>query len=184
MKKMLILAVAAGLLVMAGSAMAATTDTVNINLLVTPVVVTDLNVAPTYYSFGSVGVGVTTCSITALVLTNDGDVGVTIDKAVWADDEWDLTLDPTTQDGFDLWAVVAAAEPDATAYETAKSSFNENGLGDSYFNALTQGAGTAVDMSPTGGTSTANLWFRLDMPQSVTNTNEQTVHVRLRANPQ
>ena len=163
---------------MAGDMMAASTDSVNINLLVTPVVVTDLSVAPTFYDFGSVDVDISTSSLTALVLSNDGSVGVTIDKSVWADDDWDITAGTSTQDGFNLWAMVASGVPGLVGYETAISSFNESAL--AAYNALTEGSGTAVSMNPS---DTDNLWFRLDMPVSVANTNQKTIQVRLRANP-
>ena len=163
---------------MAGSLMAASTDSVNINLLVTPVVATDLSVSPTFYDFGSVPVNISTSSLTALVLSNDGSVGVSIDKSVWADDSWDITAGTATQDGFNLWAMVASGVPGLVGYEASISSFNESAL--AAYNALTEGSGTAVSMNPS---DTDNLWFRLDMPASVGNTNQKTIQVRLRANP-
>ena len=164
---------------MAGTAMAVTsTDSADVNLLITPVVICDLNVSPTYYNFGSVRVKKSTCSVTALVLTNAGDVGITIDKTVWTDDAWDITKSSTSQDGFDLWAMVQAGAPGQVAYTTSQSSFNESGL--QAINALTYDTKVKVDMSPT---DTANLWFRLDMPRYVTSDVQRTIHVRLRANP-
>jgi len=163
---------------MAGVAMATSTDSADINLLVTPIVRCDLNVSPTYYNFGNVQVKKSTCSVTALVLTNAGDVGITIDKTVWTDDAWDITKSSTSQDGFDLWAMAQTLAPGQAAYTTSESSFNESGL--TVMNALTYNTKVRVDMSPT---DTANLWFRLDMPRFVTSDVQRTIHVRLRANP-
>ena len=144
------------MVVMSGVVMAGSTDTVNINLLVTPVTTANLNVDTTYYNFGNVAVGVTTCSISALVLSNAGSVGVTVEKAVWDDDDWYVSDETTETNGFDLWAMTNASEPGTAAYTTGNThNFDESAL--QAFNNLTDSAGDQVALNPE---VSANLWFR------------------------
>ena len=178
MKKLIIGLMVVGLMgMMAGTAMAAT-DSANINLLVTPVVATSLIVSPTWYDFGNVAVKTSTGSATAITITNDGSVAITVDKAVWTDGDWDITKSSSVQDGFFLWAMTNASVPSHTAFETALSSFTKTLQG---HNTLRDSSAAGVTMNPSG---TESLWFRLDMPASVSNTNEQTIHVRLRGTSQ
>lgn len=177
MKKLIIGLMAVGLVgMMVLPAMAATTDSANVNLYVTPVVVVDLNVSPTYYDFGFVDVETSTASVTALTLTNDGDVGINIDKTVWDDGAWYINLSTTTQDGFDLWALTNATQLGHDSY-IGGHAFSETKQ-DGGFTRLTNLGGTDEDLDPE---ETANLWFRLDMPRYVTTINQQTIHIRLRA---
>ena len=183
MKKLLLAVLVAGLLGMAGgNLMAATsTDSANINLLVTPVYTVDLNVNPTYYNFGNVNVQVTTCSVAALTLSNNGTIGFKVDKAVWDDGvDWEITKSSTEQNGFDLWAMVQAAAPGKTDYDNATNYKFTKVVGESGFTNLIDkdASATQVNMDPT---FTENLWFRLDMPKYVENVNQQTIKIRLRA---
>ena len=178
MKKLIVGLMVVGMLgVMAGMGEAAVTDDVKINLFITPVVITSLTVSPTYYYFGSVNVDSSTGSITALVLTNDGDIDVTIEKEMLADgDDWDITLSSSVENGFRLWAMVSDNQPDHTAFETGVSSFSKANL--STLNDLTDTTGTLVTMSKD---ETNNMWFRLDMPYAVSVTDEQKIMIRLMA---
>lgn len=178
MKKMILVLMVVGLLgVMAGMAQAQSTDSANVNLLVTPVVSVQLSVSPTYYDFGSVAVGISTCSVTALTLSNDGTVGLTVEKAVWADDDWRIDYSSTTQDGFGLWAMTNASQPGQASFTTGNNHDFDNVLGDSGFDELMNSGGTNVSLNPA---ATGELWFRLDMPASTGNTDEQTIQVRLK----
>ena len=159
-------------------AMAATTDSANVTLIVTPVVKVDLTVSPTYYNFGYVDVLTSTASITSLTLTNAGDVGLTVDKAVWDADEWRIDYSSTTHDGFDLWAMTKNSQPNLTTFDNVANYKFTKGTGDSSFSDLY--CKDTVGDEDLDSEETANLWFRLDMPVYVTNTNQQTIHVRLR----
>ena len=164
------------LLMMTASVFAASTDTVNINLMVTPIITVDLNIETTFYNFGNVGTGVSTCSVTALVLSNDGSVGIKIDKAVWGEDEWYVTEDVTAVNGFNLWAMSSTTEPGQGDY-TGDHAFDESNL--QTFNALKDSDGsTDAYMDPS---TSENLWLRLDMPQSTSNGNQQKLEIRLKA---
>jgi len=179
MKKLfavLMMAVLIGL--MAGVAMAATSTTY-ISLLVTPIATTSLMVSPTYYNFGIVAVKTSTCSTTALTLTNNGQVGVTVDKVVWDDDTWRVDYSSTTQDGFRLYAMVNVSAAGAALFDTGKATFTTTAQ--TGWNALTNSSAAAVTMNPD---ATNSLWFRLDMPKSTSNQAQKTIHVRIRGTSQ
>ena len=178
MKKLIVGLMVVGILgMMAGMGEAAVTDDVKINLFITPVVITSLTVSPTYYNFGSVDVDTSTGSVTSLLLTNDGDIDITIEKEMLEDGaNWDITLSSSVEDGFRLWAMVSAGQPSHAAFETGVSSFSKVAL--STLNDLTDTTGTQVEMSKD---ETKNLWFRLDMPYAVSVTDEQKIKIRLMA---
>ena len=179
MKKLIVGLMVVGLVGMAaGSALAGSTDSANVSLMVTPVVSIDLNVSPTYYNFGFVAVKISTCSMSALTLTNAGSVGLTVDKAVWDDAEWRIDYSSTTQDGFDLWAMTKNSQPGLATFDSEANYKFTKGTGESNFSDLFS-HDTAAD-EDLDSEETAELWFRLDMPVFVTNTNQQTIHVRLR----
>ena len=163
--------------VMAGVALASTSSA-NINLLVTPITTTSLTVNPTYYNFGNVAVKTSTCSVTALVITNNGSVGITVDKTVWTDDSWDIALSSAVQNGFNLYAMVNASAAGKALFDTGLSTFTKVLQ---TFNALTNSSAAAVSMVPD---ATNNLWFRLDMPKSSSTSSQKTIHVRLRGTTQ
>ena len=176
MKKLIVGLMVVGLVGMTvGTLMAASTDTY-INLYVTPVVTTSLTISATYYNFGSVNVRTTTGSVSALTLTNDGDIDITLQKEVTDADDWDITISSTAKDGFILWAMVSDNQPNHTAFENGSSSFSNVGLSD--LNNLTDTGGTQVSMSKD---ETEDLWFRLDMPDSVSTVTEKKIMVRLLA---
>ena len=176
MKKLIVGLMVVGLVGMMGlPVMAATTDSANVSLIVTPVVKVDLNVSPTYYNFGFVDVLTSTASITSLTLTNAGDVGINIDKTVWDDAEWRIDYSSTTQDGFGLWAMTDDNQPGQSNYTTVNGHEFDNEIGT--FSNLTELGGGDESMDPS---DTESIWFRLDMPDNVGNTNQQTIHIRLR----
>ncbi len=178
MKKLIIGLMAVGLVgMMVLPAMAATTDTANVSLLITPVVRVVLSVSPTYYNFGFVDVKTSTASVTALTLTNWGEVGITIDKTVWDDAEWRIDYSSTAQDGFNLWAMTRPSQPGVGDYDNANYEFSASSKNAGFTDLY---CGNPVEDEDLDPKESANLWFRLDMPVSVTNTNLQTIHVRLR----
>ena len=176
MKKLLLGLMVVGLIGLMAGAGEAATDTNDIDLYVTPVVETSLTVSPTYYDFGDVDVGVSTGSASALVLTNDGDIEITIKKEITSDDGWYITRSSSAEDGFDLWAMVSVDQPNHAAFENTFASFSKTGLGAE--NILPDTGGTQISMSKD---ETNNLWFRLDMPYSVSESREQKIEIQLTA---
>jgi hypothetical protein len=177
MKKLIVLLMVVGLMgLMAGMGEAADTDDVKINLFVTPIVTTSLTVSSTFYYFGLVDVETTTGSVSALTLTNDGDIDITVEKEVLSTGDWFVTRSSTTEDGFILWAMAATSQPSHAAFVAASSSFSKAGL--STLNDLTETGGAQVEMSKD---ETKDLWFRLDMPYAVSLSAEQKLQIRLMA---
>ena len=124
-------------------------STAEIETRVVPIVTTSLVSAPTYYNFGNLEVGTSSNSVTALVLTNDGTVGIKIEKTVWDDDGWDITKSTEQLNGFNLWAQIKAARPDTMDFtETSTHKFSKDGVGASYYSVLTDATGIQVDLTP------------------------------------
>ena len=176
MKKLLLGLMVVGFVGLMAGAGEAATDTNDIDLYVTPVVETSLTVSPTYYDFGDVDVGVSTGSVSALVLTNDGDIEITIKKEITSDDGWYITRSSSAEDGFDLWAMVSVDQPNHAAFENTFASFSKTGLG--VENILPDTSGTQISMSKG---ETNNMWFRMDMPYAVTESREQKIEIQLTA---
>ena len=150
----------------------------DISIMVTPVVTVSLSASVTSYNFGALSVGTSSNTVTAIMLTNDGTVGVTVEKTVWDDDGWDITKSSSEMDGFDLWAMTKStdsARPGLADF-TSTHRFTETAL--QLFNDLTNCAGTVEDLDPD---EKASLWLRLDMPKKVSTSQQQTIHIRLKA---
>ncbi len=179
MKRLTLALVVVGILGMVAGTGWAATDPAKIDLYITPIVTTSLTVSPTYYNFGSVNVRTSTGSTSALTITNNGDIDITVEKEVNADDDWNVMLSSTTKDGFILWAMVSAGQPSHAAFVTGESSFSIAGL--NQLNDLTDTTATQVTMSRD---DTENLWFRLDMPYSSTTSAEKKIQIRLKATSQ
>ena len=179
MKKLILVMMVVGLAgMLAGTVRGASTDSADINLLVTPVITVTLNVSPTYYDFGNVDVQITTCSITALTLSNDGTVGILLEKAVWNDDDWDIEKSSTVQDGFDMWAMTKETQPGQSEYTDPNDKFVKLLLDAGYNELYNRTDGQQEDLD---SEETKDLWFRLDMPKYVTNTDQKTIQVRIKA---
>ena len=149
----------------------------SVDLVVTPIVTEALTASPTYYNFGALNVETSSNSASAIVLQNTGGVGITLEKAVSADGAWDVTQSSAVTDGFDLWAQCNATRPNMNTFTTGNThNFNETAL--NTYNNLTTNAGAQVSLTPT---STANMWFMIDMPKSVTVTDAQTITVSIKA---
>ncbi len=179
MKKLILGLMVVGLVgLMAGTGEAAT-DSNDIDLYVTPLVTTSLTVSPTFYNFGIVAVDSSTGSVSALVLTNDGDIEIVIRKEITASDGWYITRSSSAEDGFDLWAMVSDSQPDHATFENTFASFSKTGLG--VENILPYTTGSQVTMSKD---ETNNMWFRLDMPYAVSESREQKIEIQLTAESQ
>lgn len=156
--------------------------TEDIETRVVPIVTTSLVSAPTYYNFGNLEVGTSSNSATALELTNDGTIGIKIEKVVWNDDGWNITLSTNQVDGFNLWAQAKsteAARPNISDFTEADThNFSKDGTGSSYYNNLTDDTGTQIDLDPE---EKANLWLRIDLPAKVTTGSQQRIKVKLKA---
>ncbi|MBN2406238.1 MAG: hypothetical protein JXJ19_00945 [Elusimicrobia bacterium] len=174
------------LLVMTGAlAFAGTQD---VYLYVTPTGITTTLSKSGDVAFGDQAINTSTCSATGVLITNTGTVSVEMDKTVMfirddgvGDDVWALAESTGTVDQCVLWCYANATEPalgdygTAGSYTTAVSSFSTTF---NTFNALKNGAGTQITLTPGQGTTT---WFRLDMPNTVSTSNEKHIGVRFQS---
>ena len=154
-------------------------DTADVTLTVTPIVVAALTISPTTYAYGNLDLAISSVSASGLTITNSGSVGIKLEKTVTDDGAW-ILADATGQiDRFVLWSMTNPGRP-ASGDFTSLNTHNFSTTLTEY-NNLTDSAGTQQTLSPT---NTANLWFRLDMPTSVSSGAGQTITVRVRATAQ
>jgi hypothetical protein len=176
-RRLLTLAAAAGLCALSfGKAWAA--NPVDATITVTPIATVNLSLAPTYYVFGSMNVNTSSNSATAIVLTNNGSVNVSVDKTMVDDAAWVIDTTTGTTDHFVLACATAAARASATSFPNG-TRFSTTL---STYNPLTGTDGTSTqNIAPAGS---VNLWFRLDMPSAVSSQAQQTFTVRFQGTAQ
>jgi hypothetical protein len=134
-----------------------------------------LTLNTTFYDFGTVAINSSTSSLTALRLTNNGQVNVTVDKRI------------ATQSNPVGWTAGASTGLDTYVLYCATSTVQ---LPLSRFGSPTQfGAqGNVTALSGPGGASPAlptqgagsfeDLWFRLDMPTALSSLAARSITVR------
>ena len=156
-------------------------------ITVTPVANVSLSLTPTTYAFGNLSVNTSSVTGHALTLANTGDIKARITKQIPSDTG--------------LWVadVSSAVAPNHYILSVATSSFAPNPDESQFSNTGTvhrfgkavantgadtalqglQGGGANVDLDALGGSApSADLWFRLQMPTSVTSTAGQEIVVR------
>jgi len=149
-------------------------DTADVTLTVTPIVVAALTISPTTYAYGNLDLAISSVSASGLTITNTGGVGIKLEKTITDDGGWTLASTTGVINEFVLWGMTNVSRPvvdDFTGGHKFALSYNN----------LTDSVGTQQTLSPT---NTANLWFRLDMPTSVSSGAGQTITVRVRATAQ
>ncbi len=142
-------------------------------ITVTPVATVSLTLAPTTYAFGPVAVALSTVSVSSLTLTNVGEVAVTVDKRIQSE---------SSPAG---WTAGAAAGADTYVLYVATSTFQPSP------GAFTAGAhrfgavSNVTNLNGLGGTQpivavggAVDLWFKLDMPLTVSSQAARTITVR------
>ena len=170
MKGVLALAALVGLA--AGRAWATNTPA-NGTVTVTPVANVSLTLPTTTYSFGTVSVGVSTVSTAGLTLTNNGQVGVTVNKQITADPSGWTGGTSAGADAYVLYVATSAAQPAPGSFVSATQ------LGAvSNSTALTGTSATTPTLSPTGGGASVTLWFKLDMPTTTSSQAQKEISLR------
>ena len=150
-------------------------STAIVDVMVTPIVTVSLAASPTYYNFQTLALNSSSISATAIVLTNDGNVGVTMQKHGSDSSPW--TIDTTTgSNRFTLYAATASARPSLGALETAG-----NRLATTLSNLQGNGGGAQVTMNPT---ENVNLWFEIHMPTATTTAAQRTIPVHFQGTSQ
>ena len=148
-------------------------STADATITITPVANVSLAISPTTYAFGTLDVNTSSVTASALTLTNNGEVNVTVSKQV------------TNQSNPAGWTSGAAAAADTYALYTATSTFqpalSDFTAGNHLFGAINNV--TALE-GLGGSTPTVNVsnsvavWFRLDVPTIVSSQVAREITVR------
>lgn len=166
-----------------GVAFAATTD--DVTLTVTPggVGVT-ITATPNSYAFGTVNLSLSSASVTGILLSNTGTVGAAMDKKVQditsAGTAWSLAVATGASNKTVLWCfsqeTLASIADFGTvgSYDSSKASFVVAAVPTAY-NALKDSSGNAVTINAGKGATT---WYRIDVPNTVSASDAQSIVVR------
>lgn len=150
---------------------------IDATITVTPVANVSLAISPTTYAFGNLDVNTSSFSATKLTLSNNGEVDVTVDKRITAESSpagWTAGT-AAGADTYVLYAATATARPQLTDFSTANHRFGA-------LNNVTAlkglGGSTPVVNTSGGALPSVDLWFRLDMPTTVSAQTSRTITVR------
>jgi hypothetical protein len=167
-------------------AWAANTGYIDGTITVTPVANVSLNLAPTTYAFGNLDVNTSSVSAIPLVLSNTGNIAARITKQIPSDTGlWVADVSSTTPNHYILSVATSSFAPDANGLQFSNTGTVHrfgaavaNGGSNTSLRGLA-GAATDVDLDAMGGAADdTSLWFRLEMPVSVTSTAGQEILVR------
>ncbi len=169
-----------GVFVTLASSQARASNPVDGTITVTPVATVDLTLSPTTYAFGSLDVGVTTVTASALSLSNNGSVDVTVDKRIQTQSSpagWfasTIASPNNAANTYALYVATAAVRPASGAFSVASHLFDGTGA-----NPLRGLGGSSPVVTTSGGSlPSVDLWFRLDMPTSVADNSAREITVR------
>jgi hypothetical protein len=169
-----------GVFIAFGQRQAVATNPVDGTITVTPVATVDLTLSPTTYAFGAIDVGASTVTVSALTLSNSGSVDVTVDKRIQTQSNpagWSASTIASPNNApntYALFVATAAARPTAGSFDVTSHLFNGTSA-----NALRGlGGGSPVVTTSAGALPSVDLWFRLDMPTSVVDSQAREITVR------
>ncbi len=165
-----------GLLMGLGSAHAlSNTDPHDGTITVTPIGLVELQLSPTFYAFGALDVATSSNSATALTLSNPGSVNVTVEKRI---------TDESVPNGWDAVAAVGLVDEYVLygATSTARPGLSEFGSGTEFtdnltLNDLTGSSGTGSVPNIDAVSGSVDLWFKIDMPTSVSSQASRTIEI-------
>jgi hypothetical protein len=177
-KTMKHLGLAALLASVAGLGKAWAVDYTDGTITVTPVASVSLNLSPSSYAFGNLDVNTSSNSATALNLSNTGNVSVTAAKVIQSNPaDWTAVISTGAVDQYTLYCATAAARVPLAGFG-AGTKFGAAANS----SALTASDGVTSPVIPVAGS--VDLWFRLDMPVSVSLQAPETITVRFTATAQ
>ena len=174
-KKLKLAGLAAMLVLCAGKAWAV--DFIDGSITVTPVATVSLNLPTTYYAFGNVGVNTATSSVTGLSLQNTGNANVTVSKKITDQSNpagWTAQVSTGTIDQYTLYCA-------ASASQFAIGSFGAGTKFGILNNSSSLTAADGVTNTSIAVAGNTPLWFRLDMPTSVSNQTARTITLEFTA---
>jgi len=172
-KTKLLMAVGLGLGILGKSPQVWAISTADATITITPVANVSLAISPTTYAFGTLDVNTSSVTASALTLTNNGEVDVTVSKQV------------TNESNPAGWTSGTAAAADTYALYTATSTF-QPGISDFQTGAHQYGAlNNVTPLEGLGGSTptvavsnSVALWFRLDVPTIVSSQQAREITVR------
>jgi len=155
----------------------ATNTPADATITITPVANVSLSVSPTTYAFGTLDISASSNSASAVSLTNNGQVDVSVTKQI------------TNQSNPAGWTAGASAALDTyvlyVATSTTRPGVSDFTTGAHAFGALSNvtsleglGGGNPIVTNPAGILPSVNLWFRLDMPTTVSSQIAREITVR------
>ena len=155
----------------------ATDVTQNVTITVAPITAEAFTIDPNTLPLGTVGVGVSTGNVSALVIDNTGDITLTFQKTVWS-----ITGDPTPGNAWTMADPAAAgsfllhaqAQAAAGVWSADEVEFS---LTLQTYNDLTNATATQLSLDKD---ATENLWFMLDMPTSISWADSQSIVVTIK----
>ena len=168
-----------GLFGLAGTRVWAATNTPAFaTITVTPAADVSLDiVGTTTYAYGQLdvsAVSVSSVSASKITLRNNGQVNVKVDKRITAQGTWTAGA-AGGADTFALYTSTSVARPSIADFVIDTHPLFGALNADTQ---LTGVLGTQPTLTPSGGTQTVDLWFRLDMPTSVTTQTAQEITMR------
>ena len=153
-----------------------TAHAVDATITVTPNPSLNLTIAPTTYSFGtSVDVALSTVAISSLTITNAGQVSLTINKAITNQSNpvgWTAADDVDPTPALNRYVLYAATSTFHPGEQFTNGDHLFDGLNSP--NAL-EGVGGSVPTLAIG--NQVDVWFKLQMPSSVSNSTARTITV-------
>ena len=183
MKKLFVVGLVMGLVGMGSMVYAATTADVTVTVRVQKL---SVGVSPSSYDFGTMVAGATSIAASEITVTNDGNVT----------EKFQLSI-PAEPNG--TWASVTATAPGAEKYRISgifktAAPISGNFLASDSFSVSTVRVATATDLALDADadgekgfgvtqTSSRNLWFKLEAPSATALTTQQSITVRLTAQP-
>jgi len=155
----------------------ATNTPIDASITVTPIADVSLAISPTYYAFGNVSVNTSSHSATALSLSNNGQVNVTVDKRITTESNpagWTAGT-AAAADTYVLYAATSTVRPATGDFVAGTSRL---GILNNVSNLQGVGGGTPTITTSGGALPSVNLWFKIDMPTSVTAQTARQITVR------
>lgn len=181
MKKLLaMMGMTMGLFALAATASAANPAT--LILRVTPGVTRDVTLSTGAYDFGSVNLGASTVTVTAVGVTNSGNVTSSLALRSTGSVNWS-TGTAAGADTFLLRALFSAAQPAPASFLAEDNVVGASTLSTTQAttSVYTSAASGGVDGTSVAPAASRNLWFRLDMPTSSSSSAQQNISVEVLA---
>ncbi len=155
----------------------ATDVTQDVTITVAPITNEAFTIAPNSFDLGTVGVGVSTGNVSALVITNTGSITLTFQKTVWS-----VTGSPTPANAWTMADPAAAgtfllhaqAQGTVGVWSADEVEFS---LTLQTYNDLTDATASQLSLDKA---ATQNLWFMLDMPASISWSDSQSIVVTIK----